>query len=416
MQGTLTERNAAFPRRHASQPDAWMPFVRKLRLFFPKRQLPDPELCNTFGELLSVGDPAMDTLVEWMRLEGLSKTKPLFLTALEQGLDAIPHPPQPLRDFFEHIETRPRWVDEQQLQQGCEAHAMLGDTLAHGLRDFVLMGGYLSSSINEVLALSGGLTSGVVKRLAETSRWNMDITEPGGLERFAPGFIATIRVRWVHALVRNRIADMPQWDQSLHGLPANQTDMIATWLGFAIGGPLSAMLLGKLVLSPSDLRAYLHLYKYAHWLMGVAPEFLSDDPTECAWLLANNTLTQPGPSNVSKQMAQALGAHKREQNYSNLPGLRGRWEQQLQLDRSRYFLGQKSMRELGLSSPRLPILTWAPLPLRAISSTTQRFLLPRQRQRLIREGRAQQRAFVNALYAGNSREWSPESASALGSE
>ncbi len=388
--------------------------INKLKVLFPLRALPDAGWSDTYGRGLLQGDTEMDALVDWMISAGMATTKPLFLQALEHGLDTLDSPPEPLARFFAHIEACPAWVDDELLRIGSEANAMQGAALSVGLRDFILMGGYLSSSINEVLAVSGGLKS-PVKRLAETAQWAIDISEPGGLDRFAPGFISTIRVRWVHALVRRHIRNLPSWDVQEHGVPANQTDMAGTWLGFAIGGPLAATLLGKWVLSPRDLKGYLHMHRYAAWLMGVDEHFLSDDAVECAYRLANNTLTQPGPTAVCREMAQALADHKLHQVYDRFPSLQGRWNRHVQLSRTRYFLGAPAMRSLGLDPAHLPWHPWANLPGQSLRSLTQRFLLPGQRQRLIRKGRAEQLAFLDGLYKGLDREWRPEETSAVAS-
>ena len=402
------------PSRHNSQPQAWLPFVSKLRLLIGRRSLPDAALQEAFGARLSQGDPAMDALVEWMFEEGMANTKPLFLQALEHGVHSLDDCPEPLQRFFALVEKRPDWVDEGLLARGARATAMLSEPLFTGLRDFVLMGGYLSSSINEVLARSGGLENGPVKRLAETTHWLVEVTEPGGLERYSPGFIATLRVRWVHALVRRHIRQQADWDAAQHGLPVNQTDMIATWLGFAVGGPLSAMLQGQLVLSPKDLKAYLHLHKYAHWLMGVDPGFLSDDLAHCAWLLANNTLTQPGPTPVCIQMAQALADYKLHQQYPRFGRWRGRWERHQQLSRTHYFLGRQSLHTLGLSRAHTPWWPLLALPGRTLISLGRRFALPGQRAALARQGRATQRRLLEEIYLGLDRQWAPEQLSSAG--
>ena len=388
--------------------------VNKLKPFMAGRRLPDADLCERFGQALWRGDPAMDALMDWMLSTGLRETKPLFHQAIEQGIASVADAPEALKAFFATVDTPPAWVDFERVNRGGEAFAMMGHDLSVGLRDFILMGGYLSSSINEVLALSGGLQKGPVRRLAETADWYMQISERDGLQRFSPGFKSTLHVRWIHALVRRRIQDKPDWDAQQHGLPVNQTDMAATWLGASIGGAIAAMLLGRLVLSPQDLRDYLHMHKYAHWLMGVEPEFLSDDPTECAYLLANNTWTQPGATEVCRLMAKALGNYGLQQDYPQPRRIRQYWHRHSQLSRSRYFLGRESMRELGLSTwvpPWYPLLTAPP---KALGSALQRFLVPGQRQMLIRQGRRQQQLFMQGLYGDGKRQLDPQALSALG--
>ncbi|MGJ8669820.1 MAG: oxygenase MpaB family protein [Oceanococcus sp.] len=388
--------------------------MSKLKPFFAGRALPDSHLCEHFGHALLRGDKPMDELLDWMLEVGLKKSKPQFQQALEQGIQSLSDPSKPLQAFFALVDQVPQWVDFERVNRGGDAFAMMGRDLSVGLRDFILMGGYLSSSINEVLALSGGLQKGPVRRLAETADWYMQISETDGLQRFSAGFKSTMQVRWVHALVRRRIREKPDWSSHEHGLPVNQTDMAATWLGASIGGAIGAMLLGRLVLSPQDLRDYLHMHKYAHWLMGVEEEILSDDPAECAHRLANNTWTQPGASEVCRVMAKALADYGLQQEYPRPSGLRQRWHRHSQLSRSRYFLGRGSMRELGLSTQVLPWYPLLALPPKAIASVVQRFVLPGQRQRLIRQGREQQRAFMNGLYGSGIHKLEPQALSALG--
>lgn len=64
------------------------------------------------------------------------------------------------------------------------------------------MAGYLYPGFNQPLVLTGALKKQAGTRLAETTKWWVDITEPNGLERFNSGFTSTIYVRFIHALVR----------------------------------------------------------------------------------------------------------------------------------------------------------------------------------------------------------------------
>ncbi len=409
----LNLNNGRFARRHGTQPEAWWPMISKLRWLTGKRALPDHALCDAFGAALHRGDALMDAVVVWMEETGMDVARPLLLQAIDQGIASLNDPPNCLVALFAQVDTPPDWLDRDKLERGWQAMHLLGDSLTWGLRDFILMGGYLSSSINEVLALSGGLKAGPVKRLAETSQWVMDITEPGGLDRDGPGFRSSLRVRWVHALLRHSIAGRPDWNAQEHGLPVNQTDMVATWTGFSIGGLLSAMLLGKLVLKPADMHAYLHLMKYAHYLMGVEEQFLSDQLGECAWLMANNTLTQAGPSPVCRDMAHALANYQGLRQYQRLSWLQGRWHRHVQLSRSRYFLGKKAMQQLGLSTAVPPWYPLATLPFKAVGSVLTGHVLPGQRQRQMHRGRQQQIAFVDGLYRGLDRAFAPERMTAL---
>ncbi len=62
-----------------------------------------------------------------------------------------------------------------------------------------------SPASTELLMLTGALNKQAGTRLAETTKWWVDITEERGLERLHAGFTSTIYVRFIHALVRHQL-------------------------------------------------------------------------------------------------------------------------------------------------------------------------------------------------------------------
>lgn len=403
----------AFPTRHGADPAAWQAMIRPLRPLFRGRALPDRQLCDAYGHALLRGDAPMDALIEWMQAEGMGKTRPLFQQALDEGIETVPAAPQPLRDFFALVDRKPDWLDEARMARGCEAYAMMGGDVFYAARDFILMGGYMSSSINEVLYRAGGLDRGANRRIAETADWYFRMVQPGAMQRFGDGFKATLHVRFVHGLVRRRISKLPDWDVSRDGIAVNQTDMVGTWLGGSIGAFIGALLLGRLTVSPADLRAAMHLFRYSHWLMGVEEQFLTDDPRRAAWMLANLVTVQPGPTPVCLQMAAALAEQPMQVEYARFQELRRRWKRHTHLSRNRYFLRRHGMRRLGLSQAVLPWYPMLTAPPKALLSFTQRFLLPGQRARLAARGRAEQARLVAEVYGTQQREINPEAVASV---
>ncbi len=403
-----------FPARHGADPEAWQEFIKPLRRLFRGSALPDAELCDAYGHALLRGDAPMDDLLEWMQATGMNETRHLFRQALEQGVDSVKDAPDSLKNFFEHIESKPEWLDEGLLEKGAEVYAMLGSDVFYAARDFVLMGGYLSSSINEVLYRAGGLDRGASRRIAETTDWYYSMTTPGAMERFGKGFTSTIHVRFVHALVRRRISAQADWDKSKDGLPINQTDMVGTWLGGSIAAFLGALLLGRLTVSYADVRAVMHLFKYSHWLMGVEEEFLTDDPREAANKLANLVLMQPGPTEVCLKMAEALAEQPMQLEFSRFSSIRRHWKRHRHLSQNRYFLKKAGMQRLGLSENVLPWYPMVTMPPKALFYAARRFVLPRQRASLAARGRAEQKRLLDEVYGTQKRDINPEAVSAAG--
>jgi len=97
---------------------------------------------------------------------------------------------------------------------------------------------------------------------------------PGSLrpEVRGEGWKAVLRVRFLHGMVRRRLHDKPYWKPELWGVPVNQEDMMATLLAFSYNVLVgSEMVLGR-PLSDEDQHAYMHLWRYIGWLMGVEEE------------------------------------------------------------------------------------------------------------------------------------------------
>ncbi len=396
------------PSRHGSDSQAWAFMIRRVRPIPGLRVQENPALRDAYGAATLVGDPPMDALLQWMRDQGMRKTRPLFDQALNQGIEQLEDAPAPLAAFFKMLETPPCWLDEEQLVRGSRAYAALGIDAIYASRDFILMGGYLSSSINEVLARAGGLQKGPTRRLAETADWVMRVTAEGGMDRHAAGWKTTVELRLVHALVRSRISNLPDWRTDRDGIAVNQTDMVVTYLGIAFAAVIGAMMLGRVVLSPADFRAILHLFKYVHWLLGVEEQFLCDDPAQCMERFINLLQVQPGPRPVCLQMAKALADQPLSEAFAFPQGLRQRWVRTQHLSMNRFFLGREAMQKLELDHHTLP---WYPLlrwPGNALRSLSMRYLLPGGRDRLARHGRKQQQAYVDSLYGGSARQINPQ--------
>ena len=100
------------------------------------------------------------------------------------------------------------------------------------------MAGYLYPGFNQPLILTGALKKEAGTRLAETTKWWVDITEPQGLFRLSAGFTSTIYVRFIHALVRRQLKSLAVGIVRFE-IPLNQFDLAMTNLAFS-----SVVLLG----------------------------------------------------------------------------------------------------------------------------------------------------------------------------
>ena len=372
------------------------PTPRWLRLLLGRELAPSAAEYREAGQALWDGDPLMDAWVDWMYEHGTREGRMLFEQALNHGIDSLSDPPEPLRALFAEADRRPDWLEPELLEEGARFIHGTGLTGPYVLRDLALMGGYMLSGFNQALVRTGALNKGASRRIAETGKWWVDCTRPGGLERFADGFRGTLHVRLVHSLVRRNLDRDPEWDHSHWGMPLSQIDMVATYLGFSVVmlGGLRKM---GLPVTRRESRAVMHLWRYACWLMGVEEKWLVDSEREGMVLLHHTFMTQSQPDWTSRELARALSREPLEREYPRLKQLRRRlaWHQHLSV--SRYFLGRKKMKQLGLPTHILPWYPIITLPWRFAEYSAQR-LVPPLNRRQQRRGRQIQLDTLAAMF------------------
>ena len=385
------------PGRHGADLLRARQVAAPVRRFIQGTVEPSPAQWQAIGESLMQGDAPMDTLLDWMSEAGLAQTMPLYSRALEQGIAALgDDAPAPLRRFFTQVEARPDWLDAALLEEGARVCCLSGITGMRVLRDLGLLAGYQASAINRTLVLTGALEKGAQRRIAETTKWWIDCTRPGGMAHGAAGYRSTLHVRLVHALVRRRVAGMAEWDASYFGLPVNQGDMHATYLAFSAIFLIGQRLLG-VPLSVSERAAVLHLWRYIAWLMGVDPRWLHAEENDAIRALYHNLLSQAPADASSRQLGAALIDEPLQRHYPNLQWLRGRLNRAIHLSIAGTFIDAEGRRALGLPKGIMP---WYPLLTAPPRYLLQRLArcLPGGRQWLIERGARRQQAYLLTLF------------------
>jgi ER-bound oxygenase mpaB/B'/Rubber oxygenase, catalytic domain len=393
--GNQSEPLRAPPGRHGADLDKAMRIARGVRLFLRGEVLPSAQTWAELGDALWQGDPLADDVVAWLHRDGMARAKPMLDAAIAKGLQAVPDAPPELRAYIEAAEQAPAWLDPELMRHGA---TFLHSTGLHGmmvLRDAGLMAGYQASAINQTLVMTGALQRGVQRRIAETTSWWVDCTGHGGLERFGPGFQVTLKVRVMHALVRQNVRQRPNWDAAYLGLPINQLDMQATYLGFSAVHLLALRATGVPV-SSRDAQGVMHLWRYIGWLMGVDERWLFEDEASARLGLYHNLLSQAPPDETSVAMGRALMDEPLQRLYPWGGWIRGPWNKARHLSLVRLFVGADGMRNLGLPAtlPWYPVLTAAP---RAMWALAHR-ILPGSMKTLAQRGRQSQLNYLPVMF------------------
>ena len=233
----------------------------------------------------------------------------LLEQALVSGIDAVPDAPPELVALFEHVDHVPDWVDWDQLERGAIAYWRSGFFTGLALQCASLAAGYQSSSAIMPLIITGRLVARAERRKQETGRWVLQASRPGGMRRFEQGFAYTVRVRLVHAFVRRKLMQMPEWDYQAWGAPINLTDT-----SYGICGEFSSVAIDAIekcgVLYSDQERADIYaLWRYVGHVLGIPHRLLPVDEEDALERMAIKELTDTRADDNSRELVRGLIEH-----------------------------------------------------------------------------------------------------------
>lgn len=347
---------------------------------------PDAALVASYRRAHFRGDPAADTLVEWMHLVGLREGRTLFEQALEHGLASVRHPHDALRSFFEDVESVPAWLDRRALHRACRLIDRVSIGQSYVLFSISLLSGYASAGVTKTLAATGELEGMAARRVAETSKFLEDVYRSRTLERASDGFKSVVRVRVMHAFVRHKLL-RSGWATERWGLPINQADMAGTVLSFSSVYLIGLRMLGFFV-PLEDREALVHLWRYVGRLLGVDESLLPATERESVRLLKLVASTQEGPDEDGRALARALlrvpVAYRRE---GMLGEILTRVDTAFCAGLARAFIGDEAADGLGLPDAGWKYAVWGVAAVNA-SAELVRFAVPAAQRTAARMGRA----------------------------
>ena len=269
-------------------------------------------MADLFGRLQLVGDPVADALAREMLAAG-PPGREAFERALAQGIDAVPDASPTMRRLFAEVDAVPEWVDPRLLRIGARTYQRTGQSMMFVLSAWSLMNGYHSGAAVKPLMYTRQLDAAAPRRLAETGRFLVETCQDDGLERFAPGLQTAVRVRVMHAIVRQMILRSGGWRTREWGVPINQGDMAGTVLEFSLLLLEGCRKMG-FHFEPHESEAVVHLWRYVGYLSGVDERLLEELATEARGVRFAEMvrLVQPGPDQDSLDLARALRSAPRE--------------------------------------------------------------------------------------------------------
>lgn len=219
-----------------------------------------------------------------------------------------------LQRFWNEVTTVPAWVDWEQIRRGQDVFYRYGAANFTGLAYQSLLGGMGAARVVETLARTGGFSTKVARhRLFETTQHILQCTK--SLESIQPGgdgFASTIRVRLLHAAVRNRILTLAKtrpeyYDTEAWGVPINDLDSMGTIATFSCTLIWLSLPRQGIFMRQQEIDDFVALWRYIAYLIGCPSEPFATaesakrvmealllyeiQPTETSRILANNIIT-----------------------------------------------------------------------------------------------------------------------------
>lgn len=312
-----------------------------------------PELAPAYFAGMWEGDPLADAFVADAAVLGKGRAMKMLRTACRNGIDAVEDAPASLVALFAELEDVPDWVDLDAIDHACR---YLGRFTRQGgivLGAASLVGGYANSAASRPLEMTGRYVESAGVRTIEVASWLVEASSTGGLRRFGKGFDLTVRVRIIHALVRQALCDDPRWDEPAWGVPICQAYLAYTLVEFCLI-PLRGMAAIGAAFLPHEVAAYYARWRYIGHLLGIRADLLATNQAEQEALEQLYLMTRPEMDDYCRDL---VGAINREFLVPEIEQLLPRrvhaWAPTIVHALERVFLGDQIAEELAIPDTRL---------------------------------------------------------------
>lgn len=251
-------------------------------------------------------DRLADELVGELRHGGKQAHHDLH-RGLTRGSRDLHRPAPALAAFLHDLEHPPAHLDPDVIASGSTVwFTHPGWVHAIALSAGSLVEVYRTPSIAAALTATGPLVETARTRLDATGLWVNSALLPGSLSPGHAGYVATARIRLVHA--RARLAALANgYDPAVHGLPVNQADLLRTWLAFTHTSFRAEAILGYTWTEAELAELYRYWQHIAH-LLGIQPHLVEHLTGPAAAAATHRHLAAPQRPPLAPE-ADALTRH-----------------------------------------------------------------------------------------------------------
>ncbi|PVH97390.1 hypothetical protein DM02DRAFT_685133 [Periconia macrospinosa] len=222
------------------------------------------------------------------------------------------HKHEKLQQLWDELTTTPDWVDWDQIARGQDVFYRYGIATITGLTYQSLLGGTSGSRVAEVLSRTGGFSIKIARRrLLETTQHVLECTKSlESIKTGGAGFASSLRVRLLHAKVRQRILQLVSMRPSYYsveeyGVPINDLDCIGTIAVFSATLIWQSLPRQGIFLRQQEILDYLALWRLVALYMGTPTEYFST-PIRAKAIMESLQLYEYSPSVTSGSLARNI--------------------------------------------------------------------------------------------------------------
>ena len=266
--------------------------------------LTDPDLAKTYIQHTLIGDPDADALIDAISDFDYEEQGEIIRAGMNRDEKRLRDAPQAVRGFFEKVGTPPVWFDPQSVYPGCRGFQAYSDLfLTSFVVDIIVQG--FTTLISQSFFTTGRLTDKGVRRLKQNIRHLLEIMLPGGLERHGEGWKLSVRLRLVHARVRQHLLASEEWDYETHGMPISAANIALASCNFSGMLLRSATRIGAR-LNDEERDSFMQIWRYTAHLMGVPEALMFSNETEACEIYRVGYACEPPPGLEAIAMANSV--------------------------------------------------------------------------------------------------------------
>ena len=263
-----------------------------------------PEIADLYLKHVCIGDPLADAALASMDAFGKEHSQRWIRVGIEQGLSALNDAPDAVRALFAEADQQPVWFEPAMTLDGCRAFHRHAEMFLGAFVGAVLIEGF-STLISKSFCITGRLVDQGVRRLKQNNLHLLEIFMPGGLDRRGDGWKLSVRIRLVHARVRQLLSQSPEWDTQAWGTPIS-----AAHIGYSAAA-FSGLLLERaqalgVRLNEAETASFMLAWRRSAQLMGVPDALLAENKADALRLLRIGSICEPPPELESIIMANSL--------------------------------------------------------------------------------------------------------------